>query len=639
MPLPVILIAGAAIAGATGVVNGATGAKKMVETKGEQKEIAKQHTRNTNNYEIRLSVATQAMDTLGEAEMQVLADFSEFSDVIEQIENRPEFGEIIRDDFQLPDLTINDIKEISVGAIAVVGGMGGVAAGTFGGFAAAGATTSAVMALGTASTGTAIASLSGAAATNATLAALGGGAIAAGGGGIALGTTVLGVTTAGVGLMVGGIIFHITGSTLKKKTEEAKDAVDKETEEVEKVCFYLEELSNVATNYYEAVKAVKRIYDKHFARLQYTVLVEGKKDYRTFTETDKLAYSNTVLLVGILYDMLKVNLVNEREDDLNEINYIAMHDSIDQAAKYMSNDPLANERVKETVSRDLKKQAIDFSVYDLPEEEEKEGVLDQIGKGISDVQAKAADSWEKMSPQLKEGAEKTGKMMSQFAGMAKDAASKGGKSLKDKIESAKKAKQTQKVSVGGKNLLIPSYYKRVESRPDDPAGSVSFMYRTDNSLDFVMLYPVEASESLPRDTENLRAGIREYLSENQGLIYAEADAACACSIIKTLRQPSGVQYTLTCQLFYEDMIIQVQGFFEEEGTTGVRETAVFEICRRENLVGAPNNPVAGWVADPYDPFVTEGALMNQSEKEEYDAMFPGFPLTVCREFVGTIREV
>lgn len=45
---------------------------------------------------------------------------------------------------------------------------------------------------GTASTGTAIATLSGAAATNATLAALGGGALYAGGGGMAAGSTLLG---------------------------------------------------------------------------------------------------------------------------------------------------------------------------------------------------------------------------------------------------------------------------------------------------------------------------------------------------------------------------------------------------------------------------------------------------------------
>ncbi len=432
MPLPLIMIAGAAIAGATGVVNGASGAKKMIETKEDQKGIAKQHDRNSNNYEIRLSVATQAMDTLGETEMQVLADFTEFSDVIEKIENRPEFGEIIKDDFNLPDLSINEIKNVAVGAVAVVGGMGGVAAGTFGGFAAAGATTSAVMALGTASTGTAIASLSGAAATNATLAALGGGAIAAGGGGMALGTTVLGAATAGVGLMVGGIIFNITGNTLKKKTEEAKEAVEKETEEVNKVCYYLEELSNVATNYFEVVKAVKKIYDKHFARLQYTVLIDGKTDYHDFTETDKLAYSNTVLLVGILYDLLKVNLVIAEDDGLNEINMKALESSVDNASSFINKDPLAADRLKAVLKDDLKKSTIDFSIYDIPEEpeEEKASVLEQVGKGLGEAKDKVTEGWEKVSPKLKDGADKV-------SGAFSSAVIKGATAVLNKASEAK----------------------------------------------------------------------------------------------------------------------------------------------------------------------------------------------------------
>ena len=421
MPLPVIMIAGAAIAGATGLVNGASGAKKMVETKGDQKEIAMQHSKNTTNYEIRLSVATQAMDTLGETEMQVLADFGEFSDVIEKIENRPEFGEIIKDDFNLPDFSINEIKSISVGAIAVVGGMGGVAAGTFGGFAAAGATTSAVMALGTASTGTAIASLSGAAATNATLAALGGGALAAGGGGMALGTTVLGAATAGVGLMVGGIIFNITGNTLKKKTEEAKEAVEQETAEVNKVCNYLEELSNVASNYYDVVKAVKKIYDKHFARLQYTVLMENKTDYHDFTEMDKLAYSNTVLLVGVLYDLLKVSVVKKNVVGLNEVNMSALEASTGNALSFIDKDPLASDRVKDPLKADLKRSVIDFSIYDVSEEpsEEKPNMMDQIGKGVGVAKEIASDGWEKVSPQLKQGAEKAGRTVANLAGTIK----------------------------------------------------------------------------------------------------------------------------------------------------------------------------------------------------------------------------
>ena len=61
-----------------------------------------------------------------------------------------------------------------------------------GGVAAVGVTKILVASIGTASTGTAISTLSGAAATKATLAWLGGGALAAGGLGVAGGTVVLG---------------------------------------------------------------------------------------------------------------------------------------------------------------------------------------------------------------------------------------------------------------------------------------------------------------------------------------------------------------------------------------------------------------------------------------------------------------
>lgn len=70
-------------------------------------------------------------------------------------------------------------------------GAAGSAAGAAAGGAAAAATYSAVASLATASTGTAIATLSGIAAQNATLAWLGGGSLAVGGAGIAGGTAVL----------------------------------------------------------------------------------------------------------------------------------------------------------------------------------------------------------------------------------------------------------------------------------------------------------------------------------------------------------------------------------------------------------------------------------------------------------------
>ena len=91
------------------------------------------------------------------------------------------------------------------------------------------AVTAAVTALASASTGTAISTLSGAAASNAVMAWLGGGSLAAGGGGIAAGNLVMvgltAGTTAGVTLLAAGVLVS---THYAKKLTEAK-TFEKET--------------------------------------------------------------------------------------------------------------------------------------------------------------------------------------------------------------------------------------------------------------------------------------------------------------------------------------------------------------------------------------------------------------------------
>ena len=203
MPLPLVLgiVAGASALGGLGA--GAHGGIKMKKASDTMKKARRIHDKCQADLTQKNTATSGKMDELGKLEMEILSSFEDFSDTIEKIQNRPKFVEYNNDGVELPKYDGEEIKNVSVGAGVLLGGLGGAALGTAGGFAAAGATTSAVMALGTASTGTAIASLSGAAATNATLAALGGGAIAAGGGGgMALGTAVLGGATLGVGLLV-----------------------------------------------------------------------------------------------------------------------------------------------------------------------------------------------------------------------------------------------------------------------------------------------------------------------------------------------------------------------------------------------------------------------------------------------------
>ena len=93
---------------------------------------------------------------------------------------------------------------------------------------------------------------------------------------------------------------------------------------------------------------------------------------------------------------------------------------------------------------------------------------------------------------------------------------------------------------------------------------------------------------------------------------------------------------MTYQKFFSDFILNIQAYFEEIGTTGIRDTIGYELCRRQHLVGNGDDPFEGWAKDPYDETIKTGALMNLSEMEQFDEQFPGFPLTMCREFIHTI---
>ena len=337
MPLPLILGIGAAIAGVTGVGTGIHGAVKMKEANDMMKAANSRHEENIKKFEAASEKTNKAMDKLGKTELYILQSFSEFSDVIEKIQNRPQFKEYARDGVELPKYDKEELKQVSVGAGVILGGLGGAATGTAGGLAAAGVTTSAVMALGTASTGTAIASLSGAAATNATLAALGGGALSAGGGGIALGTTILGAATLGVGLLVGGVIFNFTGEKLSDKSFEVYGEMLKAEETINKIVDYLKNLEILSREYKAALTTVNDIYNEKFNFLKQTV-ESGKTDWNDFTEIERVTTENTVLLVGLLYKMCKVNLVNkaEKEDEMNTINEAAVKESINSSEKVLA---------------------------------------------------------------------------------------------------------------------------------------------------------------------------------------------------------------------------------------------------------------------------------------------------------------
>ena len=322
MSISILLLGASALAGAAGVGGIAKGGSQVLKANSTMKELQVQHQQNLARLEKRNKECVRDMDKLGRKELEILKSFQEFSTVFEKIKNRPEFAKIQKQGICLPQYDGEELKKASVGANTLLGGLGGAAAGTAGGFAASGAATAVVMALGTASTGVPIASLSGAAATNATLAALGGGSLAAGGGGMALGTTVLGAATLGVGLLIGGVICGITGGKISSDAKKAQKEIEKETQQTEEICNYLLDLQGTANRYGRKLDEVGSMYHEHMEKLKWMVVMQGRADWDWYTEPEKQLVNNTALLVKLLYDMCKVELVqkSEEEDAMNTIN-------------------------------------------------------------------------------------------------------------------------------------------------------------------------------------------------------------------------------------------------------------------------------------------------------------------------------
>ena len=343
MPLPAILGAAAAIAGATGLGSAIHGGVKMKQANDTMKKAQTEHQENIARFEEQNKNTTEAMDRLGKQELEILKSFEKFSSIFERIQNKPEFKAYRKGEVEIPPYSPEDLKAVYVGAGVLLGGLGGAAMGIAGGFAAAGATTAAVMAFGTASTGTAFASLSGAAATNATLAALGGGALAAGGGGIALGTTILGAPTIGMGILVGGIIFNLTGSKLSDKADEAMEQMEKAKKEIDAICAYLVELYQAEDKFDKTLCAVKHVYQRHLEQLGNLVILNGKTDWNTYTDAEKVLTENASLLVGILYKMCKVQLVLASGDttNVNNVNHEEVDKAIHDANEFLNRTGLS----------------------------------------------------------------------------------------------------------------------------------------------------------------------------------------------------------------------------------------------------------------------------------------------------------
>ena len=194
-----------------------------------------------------------------------------------------------------------------------------------------------------------------------------------------------------------------------------------------------------------------------------------------------------------------------------------------------------------------------------------------------------------------------------------------------------------------KSLLdLPEEYKVLGRTSAAPMYCENYTKETPNCISYMQSFPMSARRAMDYyNVQKIIPGIHQSLRENQALIEVKAgktknNRQYVYSIVKTKGEPSGVQYYLLMHITYEDIAINVNGHFIEKGMRGYRDMMVWELARREGIVSSTDN--SKWCFDPYDKNLKRPYLMNLSEKEEYDEMFPDHPLSQCRTFIKTVIQ-
>lgn len=87
----------------------------------------------------------------------------------------------------------------------------------------------------------------------------------------------------------------------------------------------------------KTLSQVNEIYKTHLQGLKYMVEVDHKTNWNDYMENERLSTENTVLLVGLLYNMCKVELVLQARDEkeINTINYTEVDKSIAGADRFL----------------------------------------------------------------------------------------------------------------------------------------------------------------------------------------------------------------------------------------------------------------------------------------------------------------
>ena len=317
MPLPLILVGAAIVAGGYGAKKGLDAMSDFDKAKRINKKAQQIHGDAKESLEVQHGRTQKHLDDLVRQKTRLHQyGLKPFVTAFKKIKNI-NYAELSDNDFALDikegeilrmEETVAKMEEVLTGTLAAA------TTGALVGWAVYGG----VGLLGTASTGTAIATLSGAAAKSATLAWLGGGSLAAGGSGIIGGTVALGGVIAAPALLVIGSIMASKG---EEAVAEARSNLRKAETAAEAIKTAVVKAKTFSSKANEVRKVLHRLQteylDADLAKLKR--LVSANDDFRTYNKKQKHLVTRTVAVAKLVYSVAEAPLLGKNDAVTTEI--------------------------------------------------------------------------------------------------------------------------------------------------------------------------------------------------------------------------------------------------------------------------------------------------------------------------------
>ncbi|PWF68423.1 hypothetical protein CCD93_10255 [Vibrio sp. T21] len=310
MPLPFILAGAAIVAGGYGVKKGIDAKDDFDTAKSINRRAQVMFDEAKSDLENERESTQKAMEDLGRVKYKIYDEsIIPFVDAFSKIKNISFDDSSLDDATNLPVVSAEELARMRTSVLDIKGvlsdGITALGSGGLAGLAAYGG----VGVLGTASTGTAIGTLSGAAATNATLAWLGGGSLAAGGYGMAGGMMVLGGVVAGPVLAVGGMMMASKAEAAKEDAYANLDKAELASEQMKEA---MVAASGIRLRFEEIAKVLCSL-DLRFQPLlkSFNELVESNTNYSTYSEEDRKGVMIVASTAKVLKNLLEAPIIDQ----------------------------------------------------------------------------------------------------------------------------------------------------------------------------------------------------------------------------------------------------------------------------------------------------------------------------------------